>query len=131
MPNGRILIVEDEPLIRLFVADSLEEYGFEVLEAENAALAMAALIAEDGILDAVVIDVGLPDKAGDTLADEVRAKWAELPIIIASGRDVNEYGRRFSDDSRVSVLGKPYTTEMLLAVLHKVGVEPMNSGQPD
>jgi DNA-binding response OmpR family regulator len=122
MATTRILIVEDEPLIRMFVADSLEEYGFEVAEAENATEALAKLVAASGAVEAVIIDVGLPDRPGDALAEELRAKWNNLPIVIASGRDTNEFVQRFSHDNRVAVLGKPYTTDMLRDALRKVGV---------
>jgi len=124
MSTIRILIVEDEPLIRLFVMDSLEEYGFQVLEADTAAEATKMLTAENGSVDAVIIDVGLPDRPGDVLAGELRTKWANLPIVIASGRDVNEFAKPFGQDARVAVLGKPYSTEMLLDALRKVGVTP-------
>jgi DNA-binding response OmpR family regulator len=122
MSTVRILIVEDEPLIRLFVMDSLEEYGFKVLEADCATEAMTKLAAENGSVGAVIIDVGLPDRPGDVLAGELRTKWVDLPIVIASGRDVNEFAKQFHRDARVAVLGKPYSTEMLLDALRKVGV---------
>ena len=104
--------------------DSLEEYGFQVLEADTAAEATKMLTAENGSVDAVIIDVGLPDRPGDVLAGELRTKWANLPIVIASGRDVNEFAKPFGQDARVAVLGKPYSTEMLLDALRKVGVTP-------
>jgi len=122
----RILIVEDEPLIRMFVVDSLEEYGFEVAEADSAAGAMAEFAAENRPFDAVIIDVGLPDRPGDALAEELRTKWAELPIVIASGRDANEFAKRFGPDARAAVLGKPYSTEMLIDALRKIGVSVQN-----
>ncbi len=123
----RILIVEDEPLIRLFVVDSLEEFGFEVVEAENAAEAVTKLTAEAGSVGAAIIDVGLPDRPGDALAEELRTLWPNLPIVIASGRDRNEFAKRFSQDRRISVLGKPYTTDMLIGALRELGV---NSDSP-
>ncbi len=124
MTKARILIVEDEPLIRLFVADSLEEFGFDVAEAEHATAAMAKLSIDNESIDAAIIDVGLPDRPGDALAQDMRQVRADLPIVIASGRDVNEFARRFGHDSLISVLAKPYTTDMLLDALRKVGVHP-------
>ena len=115
MSTVRILIVEDEPLIRLFVTDALEEHGFKVLEADCAIEATTKLTAENGAVGAVIIDVGLPDRLGDFYsASELRAKWTDLPIVLASGRDVNEFAKPFGQDARVAVLGKPYSTEMLL-----------------
>jgi len=126
MPISPILIVEDEPLIRLFVVDALEDYGFHVEEAGTATEAMAHLDAENGAVAAVIIDIGLPDRPGDTLAIEIRTKWADLPIIIASGRDSIELAHRFGQDGQVATLGKPYTTEMLLDTLGRVGVKSPN-----
>jgi DNA-binding response OmpR family regulator len=127
MVATRILIVEDEPLIRMFVVDTLEDSGFQVAEADSAADAIAQLGGEEDFA-AVIIDVGLPDRPGDGLADEARAKWPELPVVIASGRDRNELARRFSQDSRITVLGKPYTSHMLLNALRDLGV---TAGTPE
>ena len=122
MVGTRILIVEDEPLIRMFVVDTLEDSGFQVTETDSAADALAVLTAEEAGFAAVIIDVGLPDRPGDGLADEVRAKWPDLPVVIASGRDRGELAQRFSQDVRIAVLGKPYTSHMLLASLRDLGV---------
>ena len=124
MVAARILIVEDEPLIRMFVVDTLEDSGFQVIEADSAADALGKLGAADEVFAAVIIDVGLPDRPGDGLADEARAKWPDLPVVIASGRDRNELARRFTKDSRIAVLGKPYTSHMLLDALRELGVKP-------
>jgi DNA-binding response OmpR family regulator len=123
MSKDRILVVEDEPLIRMFVVDSLEDAGFQVEEAGNASEAMAKTESENSIFAAVIVDIGLPDRPGDLLAADLRAKWAELPIIIASGHDRNELARRFNSDGRVGVLGKPYNSGMLMEALRKMGVE--------
>ena len=124
MGPNRILIVEDEALIRLFVADTLEDAGFRPEEADTAAQAASKLDAENPGFAAAIIDLGLPDKPGDVLADETRARWPDLPIVIASGRDRNELVHRFNGDSRIAVLGKPYTSEMLLSTLRALGVSP-------
>jgi DNA-binding response OmpR family regulator len=118
----RILIVEDEPLIRLFVADILEDAGFAIVEAANADEAIRQLGPDSPPFDAVIIDVGLPDKRGDVLADELRVKWNELPIVIATGHDKNVLAQRFGGDGRMRVLGKPYYGDMLLAALGEMGV---------
>ena len=122
MSPVRILVVEDEPLIRLFVAEILADAGFQVEEAANAAEASRQMGADALLFDAVVIDVGLPDKRGDELADELRGTWNELPIVIASGHDKHVLTRRFGHDVRVRVLGKPYYGDMLLAALSAMGV---------
>jgi len=130
MPKVRILVVEDEPLIRLFVADILEDAGFTVVEAASSADAIKQMSPGQPPFDAVIIDVGLPDKRGDELADELRLTLKDLPIVIATGHDRNVLAQRFGQDGRVRVLGKPYYGDMLLGALSAMGVTAGGSGAP-
>jgi DNA-binding response OmpR family regulator len=122
MSIARVLVVEDEPLIRIFIMDSLEDAGFAVEEAGSASEAMTKLESMQAACAAVIVDVGLPDRPGDILAAELRTAWPELPIIIASGHDKNEFARHFTADRFVGVLGKPYDSKMLLDTLRSLGV---------
>jgi DNA-binding response OmpR family regulator len=122
MSKARILVVEDEPLIRMFVVDTLEDAGFQVEEAGRADEAAAKLAPEGPPFAAVIVDVGLPDRPGDLLAAELRSKWMDLPIIIASGHDKHALESRFRDDRHMGVLGKPYNSGMLLKALNHLGV---------
>ena len=117
-----ILLVEDEPLVRMFAADALEDAGFRVEQASNGMEALHALQILERELSAVVIDVGLPDRPGDEIAAEMRARLALLPILIASGRSEKELRARFAVDSRVAIMPKPYTGPMLIATLCELGV---------
>jgi DNA-binding response OmpR family regulator len=118
----RVLIVEDEMLVRMFAVDALEDVGFQVLQAGDAAEAVTALNGGDPV-QAVIIDMGLPDRSGDELAEEMRAKRPDLPILIASGRSERELKDRFASDPRIGVLVKPYTAGMLIGALNSLGVK--------
>jgi DNA-binding response OmpR family regulator len=120
--SARILIVEDELLVRMFAADALEEAGFEVVQAGDGAEALAALAAAQTGFAAVIIDLGLPDRSGEHLAGEIRAMHANLPIVIASGRSERELRDRFTGDDRIAILVKPYTPTLLLDSLGSLGV---------
>jgi DNA-binding response OmpR family regulator len=122
---ARVLIVEDEMLVRMFAVDALEDVGFHVLQAGDAAEAIKALAAADQV-HAVIVDMGLPDRSGDQLAAEMRAQRKDLPILIASGRSERELKDRFASDSRVGVLTKPYTASMLVGALNALGVKAPN-----
>ena len=122
---SRVLIVEDEMLVRMFAVDALEDSGFQVLQAGDAAEAITALAGADQ-LQAVIVDMGLPDRSGDQLAAEMRAQRKDLPILIASGRSERELKDRFASDSRVGVLVKPYTASMLVGALNSLGVKAPN-----
>ena len=117
-----ILIVEDEPLVRMFASDVLDESGFKVVEAADAAEGLAAISANRDVR-AVIVDLGLPDRTGDLLATDMRALRADLPIVIASGRSERELKDGFDHDPRIAVLVKPYTASMLLNALASLGVE--------
>jgi DNA-binding response OmpR family regulator len=120
--SAGILIVEDELLVRMFAADALEEAGFEVTQAGDGAEALAALAAAQTGFAAVIIDLGLPDRSGEHLAEEIRAMHANLPIVIASGRSERELRDRFAGDDRIAILVKPYTPTLLLDSLESLGV---------
>lgn len=76
-------MVEDEVLIRF---DHLREWRYHVMEADDAAEAVALLQVEATPIDRVFSDVQMPgDMAGFGLAHWVRASWPGLPIILTSG----------------------------------------------
>ena len=122
-----VLIVEDEIVVSFFLRTLFEERGLQVASAATAAEALQ-LIAELGSsLSAAIIDVGLPDTSGDQLVAPIRAVLPELPIVIATGFSESEFGRRFQDDARVRVMGKPFDAPKLwstLGALDPAFVEP-------
>jgi CheY-like chemotaxis protein len=119
----RILIVEDEILVRMFAVDALEDGGFQVDEAATGAEAVAQLTQLGDAISAVIIDLGLPDRQGDEVAAQMRAIRSDLPILIASGRSEKELKDRFKLDGRVGIMVKPFTGPMLLAALEDLGVK--------
>lgn len=119
--KARILLVEDEILVRMFAVDVLEDAGFSVDEAGTAAEALQMLDALEDVR-AAVVDLGLPDRSGDQLAAEIRMRRDGLPILIASGRSERELKDHFAGDARIAVLVKPYTASMLVEALGSLGV---------
>jgi CheY-like chemotaxis protein len=81
-----VLLVEDEPLIRLFVSELLEDAGFRVVEAANGAEALVLL--EAGLkVDVLLTDVDMPTGCnGFELAHRVHELWPQTEILIMSGR---------------------------------------------
>lgn len=119
----RILIVEDEVLVRMFTVDALEDEGFKVEESATATEAIGKL-QQQSEFAAVIIDVGLPDRSGDELATEMRALRKDLPLLIASGRSERELKERFQLDGKIGIIVKPFTGPMLLHALEKLGIRP-------
>jgi CheY-like chemotaxis protein len=118
---ARILLVEDEPLIRMVVVEYLLQAGFEVETAGSATAAMDKLKRIPGGADAMVVDVGLPDRRGESLIREVRAIYPDMPIIVATGmgRGVRS---ELQDVPRVAMLEKPYSEVALRTALRALGI---------
>ena len=83
--TGRVLIVEDEALIQMLAVQYLEERGLKADVAGSATDALNKLGLIPGGVDAVVIDLGLPDRPGDVLLREIRTLFPTIPVVLASG----------------------------------------------
>jgi CheY-like chemotaxis protein len=88
----KVLLVEDEALIRINTADILTDMGHEVIEAGTAAEALEAASAQD--FDILVTDVGLPDMKGGELAHKVRALKPGRWHCLCHRREPAPRGRR-------------------------------------
>jgi signal transduction histidine kinase/DNA-binding response OmpR family regulator len=118
----RILIVEDEDLIQMVIANHVEEIGFEVEIAGSAAEAKNKMLLLNGSIDAAIIDMGLPDARGDDLVSELRAIYPALPVVISSGYDRAAMHLKFASMKNIEFLTKPYTQLELHAALSRLGV---------
>jgi CheY-like chemotaxis protein len=119
---GRILLVEDETLIQMLAAEYLEGSGFTVHVAGSASEAMNTLGIVPGGVDAVVVDMGLPDRRGDALIREMRALHPSLPVVLATGADSKELRSLFKGEERIAFVTKPYTERDLLMALSSLGL---------
>lgn len=97
-----ILIVEDEPLVRMCASDELTDLGYEVFEASNADEAIR-LLEERPEIRLVFTDVNMPGLDGVKLAHAVAKRWPPVKIVVTSAlplRDALPHGAMF--------VGKPY-----------------------
>jgi CheY-like chemotaxis protein len=119
---ARVLVVEDETLIQLLATEYLEEAGLKVDIAVSAAEALNKLHLIPGGVDAVIVDMGLPDRKGEDLVREIRSIYPSLPVIIASGQATSHLRSVFPDLDSISFVAKPYTDEQLRAALRNSGI---------
>ena len=118
-PAATILVVEDEPLIRMDLAAVLEDMGFQVLEAANADEAMA-LLEFDPAIATVITDVDMPGTMdGLALTFVVRDRWPPCHLIVVSG-----HRRPNTSDMAVDsrFIRKPLTTGDLQRTLAELDV---------
>ncbi|MDM9645763.1 response regulator [Rhizobium sp. S163] len=108
-----ILIVDDEPLVRMVAVDVLEELGYSVLEADDAPSALRVLSSRPDI-DLLLTDVGLPNGMnGRQLADAVRADRPDLPVLFVTGYAENAVLNHGHLDRGMQVLTKPFAGDVL------------------
>lgn len=114
----RILVVEDEFLIRLTLAEVLGDEGFDVTEAEDGEQAVA-LLRSAGAFDLLMTDVNLPGKvSGWAVADAARARRADLPVVFVTGGAQPPAGRRPSPHD--AFVQKPYSPSDITAVARRM-----------
>jgi len=89
---ARILLVEDEALVRMLAIEYLEEAGYRVEPAVSAMDAMNKVRLLQGDIDGAIVDVGLPDRKGDALVSELRALFQGCPSSLraATRRHLSE-----------------------------------------
>jgi CheY-like chemotaxis protein len=112
-----VLVVEDEPLLREMVAFEFELSGFEVIDAGSAEEALQRL-EQMRELDLLFTDIRLPGMDGWSLATEVRAHYADAPVIYASGN-----AERQDLLPRSEFIQKPYRPEQIFQVAAGLGVD--------
>lgn len=115
-----VLVVEDEIVLRMDIAEQLELAGFEVFEAESAAEAIVVLN-ENPQIRAMFTDVDMPgDMDGLKLAALVRDRWPPIRIIVTSGqRRVVE--TMLPDSGRF--IPKPYSPRSVIASIREMVAE--------
>jgi signal transduction histidine kinase/CheY-like chemotaxis protein len=118
----RVLVVEDELLVQMFIAEVLVDAGCVPLEAASASDGLAKFQTEHAELAGAIIDLGLPDRKGDELVAEIRAARPDLPIVLATGYADDNVRRRFAEDDRLIILSKPFKPDSLSAALRQFGI---------
>jgi CheY-like chemotaxis protein len=121
-PTRRVLLVEDEALVAMIAADSLNELGYDVIEAGTARAALDHAHPDCAKFDFAVIDMGLPDRPGDQLISDLRKLCPDLPIIVASGYGEDELRRTFEAYDGFAFLNKPYEQASLRAAIDSLGL---------
>jgi CheY-like chemotaxis protein len=113
-----ILVVDDEILVATAVEDVLAGAGHQVAVAFGAEEAIATL-ARLPVLDAVILDLQLPDGSGAEVLRALRGRWPGLPVVISTGYALDGAERAALDPAqgRGVVLKKPWTEAQLLAAL--------------
>lgn len=107
-PASTILVVEDDDIVRMLIADVLEELEFTVLEADDGSSALQILEDMKNQIDLMMTDYSLPGMDGRELAAKARELRPTLPILFASG-----YAENIDVPADMHVIGKPFSIDQL------------------
>ena len=123
--SGRLLVVDDEPLIVRLAERILADFGFEVLTATDGAEAIEVFRTEGARIDLVLMDLAMPNMGGVDAAQAIHELRADVPIVLVTG-----YGEipPEAGSSFVAMLAKPFDVTEMHNVIAK-HVRPTTSGE--
>ncbi|WP_334149288.1 ATP-binding protein [Hyphomicrobium sp.] len=113
--SGRVLLVEDEDVVRSFAVRALKRQGYEVFEASTGVEALEVMAQHNDRIDIVVSDVVMPEMDGPTLLKELRKKNPDLKIIFVSGYPHEAFETSLDKNEQFAFLPKPFSLPQLAA----------------
>jgi two-component system, cell cycle sensor histidine kinase and response regulator CckA len=125
--KSKVLLVDDEELVRQLLARILRDAGFVVEEAVNGAAALQAARRLDGSLALVVTDIDMPVMNGLEFAQALRQTDRQIPFLFITGLDpalVYEVG------VQARVLAKPFTPDAFLEAVTQMVTPVSGQGHP-
>ena len=116
-PGGTILVVDDEPAVCHVTGTMLELHGFSVLYAHSGEQALRLMAEYGQPIHLLVADIVMPRISGPRLAQVLRSRQPDLPVLFVSG--LVSYGN-FQGVLGGWMLKKPYTPTMLVSKVWEV-----------
>lgn len=115
-----VLVVDDEPTVRMLIGDSLADLGYRGIEAADAASALKVL-ESDAEIDLLITDVGLPGgMSGKDLADFARKARPDLKVLFITGYAENAAVTNGRLQHGMHVLSKPFPMDKLAARIRSI-----------
>ena len=120
MAAARVLLVEDEGVIRLVAAEALRDEGFEVAEAWNGDEAVR-LLNGPGTFDVLFTDVRMPGTLdGVEVATHARSRYPTIPVLVVSGYAAHLMTRLGVLDPAAHFMSKPYSLAEVVGKLNQL-----------
>jgi CheY-like chemotaxis protein len=116
----RILVVEDEAMVRHMACRALEDFGYTVLEAIDGPAALDLLDSLEAPLDLVLCDIVMPGMSGPTLGAAIADRAPDVPIVYMSGYPTQDVARRRLVPDGAAFIQKPFRPEDLAAKVRTV-----------
>ena len=114
--NARILVIDDDELIRSLFKETLEGLGNTVITADTAAKGLAYFMHRD--FNLVFLDLKMPGTDGAEVLREMRTIRKELPVIIITGYPDSEMMERAMEQGVLSIMPKPFSDSAIISVVN-------------
>ncbi len=119
LTTASVLLVDDEDSVRRVARRVLERSAYRVVEASDGPDAIALFAGAPHLYEAVVLDLALPTMGGRAVLAELRARRAEIPVVICSGWAADDVGDTLRASPHTVFLQKPFTPPELTGALEQ------------
>jgi CheY-like chemotaxis protein len=113
-----ILLIDDEPAVRLVTGRMLTELGHQVVTADSGRRGLELFKERPDAIDLVVLDLTMPEQSGEQTLEQLRVVRSNIPVVVTSGFQAEDASTLLQMPNVVGFLDKPHTMislEMLLA----------------
>jgi DNA-binding NtrC family response regulator len=114
-----VLVVDDEPLIRWSMSETLSDLGYDVVEASDGHSAIGAVSGSTRPFDVILLDFRLPDSNDLTLLSTLRRLSPKTPIILMTAYGSAEILQGALDLGAFRVVGKPFEVDEIAALIRE------------
>ena len=114
----KILVTDDEKVMRSMLTDFLEEAGYEVSQAEDGQIAWS--LWQEGKYDLVISDINMPNMNGIELLKNIKKTDENFPVIIITGVSVESAHNSANENNADALLIKPFKMKALVDEIKKV-----------
>lgn len=118
--NKRVLVVDDEKIIRVMLDKIISDMGGEVTQAADGVEAVALFREKHNEIDLVILDMVMPHMNGDVCFYKLREIDASIPVIVSSGFDKNTSISELLEAGAIAYLHKPFSIREVTEILHEL-----------
>ena len=128
MPQGSILVADDDAAIRTVLSQALSRAGYDVRSTGNAATLWRWVSQGDG--DLVITDVVMPDENAFDMLPRIKKARPELPVVVMSAQNTFMTAIRASEKGAYEYLPKPFDLKEVISIVGRALTEPKGRGGP-
>jgi two-component system, cell cycle sensor histidine kinase and response regulator CckA len=122
-----ILLIDDEPAVRIVTGRLLNELGHRVLTAESGQRGLELFGEQRDAIDLVVLDLTMPEAPGEQILEELRQVRGDVPVVITSGFQAQDASKLLRVPNVIGFLDKPHTLSNLELALAALGSRPVSA----